>query len=582
MKVCIIGGGQSGLVTCKTFVEQGYDVVVLEKSRYNGMYYKIQEKDYFKWSSSKYVSGFSDFPIPEDYPIWMKIGDYIQYLESYKQHNQLDRYIQYNTKVVNCKPLQNSWQVDYIHDGRKGSYIVDKLIVCTGLNSVPKLPQDIGLHNFKGLILHSDDIYQGMNQETWQTTLQGKRILLLGGGESAFDIGHLCLSYTDQLYFSSKHYIEWFPDFGYSREFLEKSPACARMLQSQFIEKTPFVLPSDTMLSWLEYALPTPMSGIWHEYGRYILKLHLKCSGGDAYTKRCVHDHPELCKINTTPNSLFKKYVVKRTPFYCDLHANKVHVVHYPARVEGKKVYLHNGDVVDDIDIIICATGYQKTFDFLEESLYINLDHKPDFLIKKMVPTHQQNIAFVGFARPTMGSINNVAEMQSWWLSLFFKGRLKYTHRDYAWARPQDPLSVENQHVDTIVIGNYYYKDLALDMHIYPNMTQLFFTKPRLWFHIMHSTIHPMVFRLQGHFYHDQAERMYLQTLPSVRRITETSMLTYYFLFIIMHTIFILITVVFSLVLVYILKKLGVISSVWPYFVLFSIVGLVYTYHYWY
>lgn len=36
MKVVIIGGGQSGLVTCKTFVESGYDVVVLEKSDKNG------------------------------------------------------------------------------------------------------------------------------------------------------------------------------------------------------------------------------------------------------------------------------------------------------------------------------------------------------------------------------------------------------------------------------------------------------------------------------------------------------------------------------------------------------------------
>lgn len=29
--ICIIGGGQSGLVTCKTFIEQHKNVVVLEK-----------------------------------------------------------------------------------------------------------------------------------------------------------------------------------------------------------------------------------------------------------------------------------------------------------------------------------------------------------------------------------------------------------------------------------------------------------------------------------------------------------------------------------------------------------------------
>ena len=38
MKVIIIGGGQSGLVTCKTFVENGLDTVVLEKGDTNGLF----------------------------------------------------------------------------------------------------------------------------------------------------------------------------------------------------------------------------------------------------------------------------------------------------------------------------------------------------------------------------------------------------------------------------------------------------------------------------------------------------------------------------------------------------------------
>ena len=61
MKVVIIGGGQSGLVACKTFVESGYNVVVLEKSDKNGLFNNILEKEIFKWSSSKFVSGFFRF-----------------------------------------------------------------------------------------------------------------------------------------------------------------------------------------------------------------------------------------------------------------------------------------------------------------------------------------------------------------------------------------------------------------------------------------------------------------------------------------------------------------------------------------
>lgn len=60
MKVCVIGAGQSGLVSYKTFVEAGYNVIVLEQSGTNGLYHNIKEKDYFRWSSSRYISGFSD------------------------------------------------------------------------------------------------------------------------------------------------------------------------------------------------------------------------------------------------------------------------------------------------------------------------------------------------------------------------------------------------------------------------------------------------------------------------------------------------------------------------------------------
>jgi L-2-hydroxyglutarate oxidase LhgO len=53
--ICIIGGGQSGLVTCKTFIESGKSVIVLEKCKDGiGMFSTIKEKNSFKWSTSLY------------------------------------------------------------------------------------------------------------------------------------------------------------------------------------------------------------------------------------------------------------------------------------------------------------------------------------------------------------------------------------------------------------------------------------------------------------------------------------------------------------------------------------------------
>ena len=55
-----------------------------------------------------------------------------------------------------------------------------------------------------------------------------KRILLLGGGELAFDIGHLVLDFTNQLYFTSKNYTEWFPNHGWTKEYQKKYESCLK------------------------------------------------------------------------------------------------------------------------------------------------------------------------------------------------------------------------------------------------------------------------------------------------------------------------------------------------------------------
>ena len=60
MNLVIIGGGQSGLVTCKTFIENNFKVLLLEKgNKKNGLFSNVLEKEYFRWSSSRYISGFS-------------------------------------------------------------------------------------------------------------------------------------------------------------------------------------------------------------------------------------------------------------------------------------------------------------------------------------------------------------------------------------------------------------------------------------------------------------------------------------------------------------------------------------------
>jgi hypothetical protein len=332
--------------------------------------------------------------------------------------------------------------------------------------------------------------------------------------------------------------------------------------------------PTDTFLNYIEYSLPTPISGLWHEYGRLLVNL-IPGTGPFNKTKQyCSHHHHKLCNMTKTPNNLFKKYVVKRTPFLCDIHDNKVNIVKYPKQFKNKSVIIEENEI-KDIDIIICATGYKMKFDFLDEKYYKTK------LIKKMVPNNDNSIAFIGFTRPTMGSLINIAEMQSWWVSLYFQNKLKYEIRNYKWARFQDPLNIKNDHINTIVIGNYYFKDLALDMKINPNLVKLFFTNFNLWVHIMTNSIHPTIYRLNGHFKHKNAEKILYYMYPSFKErlndkySNKKYTILYYFMFVLFHIIFIMSIFLFTK---FVLLKHKRLKKRW---ILFSILFVLYSYNNW-
>jgi len=526
--ICIIGSGQSGLTTCKTFSEKNYNVIVLEKCvDCNGMFSTIQEKNYFKWSTSRHMSGFSDFPIDKNIPTWFTIQQYVDYLNLYKKQFGLEKHIQYNSHVVKCRQnTEEEWVVTYINknNNSRQELICKKLIVCTGLNQTPKFP-DI-TQNFKGELIHTEEVYRRMNKVDWRNKFENKRVLLLGGGESAFDIGHIIATNTDDLYYSTKNYIEWF----YTGSELEVNKERAKNINDKcFVHKnlaTPN-LPTDTQLNYAEYSLPEPMSEFWHNYGRTII---LGLTRGFECGK-CTHSNKKLCEINETPENLFKKYVVKRTEFLLDIFENKAKVVYYPYKIEGNTVYTKE-EVIENVDIIVCASGFKKQFPFLDESVY------KGELIKKIIPKNTTNIAFIGFARPTMASIASVAEMQSWWTELYFQNKLNYTIRKPTF-RDHDVLNLSNDHIDTLVIGCFYMKDLAKDMNIEPHMFYLLFTDFELFKKIYTGSCHPMIYRIHGIKSYDKGRDVLMDTLPDFEDHNSGSKV-YFLMFVVYHILFIL------------------------------------------
>jgi len=524
--VCIIGSGQSGLVTCKTFSEKNKNVIVLEKSsNFNGMFHEIKETNYFKWSTSRTMSGFSDFPMDKSLPHWFTIQDYIDYLSSYKTHFNLEKYIQYNSNVIKCEYQPNAeWIVTYetqqIGYNQIHSLKCKKLIVCTGLNQYVKFPQIT--NNFTGKIIHTKDVYK-MSKNEWDLTFSNKRVLLIGGGESAFDIGHIITQRSKNIYFTTKSYIEWFPEGVINKDQISRIQRLENKCFMTFSSEAK--TPTDTNLLYAEYSLPEPISELWHRKGRWLLQsIFGSCT-------KCSHQHSKLCDKTETPDDLFIKYVVKRTDFMLDIFENNVNIIKYPYAINNRTVYSTDGEI--EVDIIVCATGFKKTFQFLDEKIVTSK------FIKKIIPEKNNNIAFVGFARPTMGSISAIAEMQSWWVYNFFGNTLNYKIRTPLF-RMKDPLDITNDNIDTVVIGCYYLKDLAKDMNIEPNMVYLFFTDNELFRKIYTGSCHPMIYRIHGDKYYNGSRDILINTFVDFNKDRSFLEKVYFYLFLVFHLVFII------------------------------------------
>jgi len=171
-----------------------------------------------------------------------------------------------------------------------------------------------------------------------------------------------------------------------------------------------------------------------------------------------------------------------------------------------------------------------------------------------MVLKNKTNIAFVGYARPTMGSIASIAEMQSWWIESYFANRLSYRIRNPIF-RFKDPLNLDNEHINTLVIGCYYLKDLAKDMNIEPNMIWLFLTDFELFKKIYTGSCHPMIYRIHGEKAYPESRNVLINTFYDFDNEKSNIEKKYLFIFVVLHILFVIFIGILSYFLTFLFGK---------------------------
>jgi thioredoxin reductase len=348
-RYCIIGAGAAGLAALRRLHDAGITCEALEAGVGVGGLWRGGPADspIFRGTcaiSPKSVQAFADFPMPADYPDFPHHTQMLAYLERYAEHHDLVRHIEFDTRVARVEPAGECWSVT-LQD--HSSRLYRGVLIASGKHDKPYMPPFTG--SFDGEVRHAR-YYDGPED------LAGKRVLVIGAGQSAVDLVIDSAKVSERVFHSSRRGLFAMPRYLLGRPFEEH-------LQSELPLKpvlTPILLP-------LLRRLGAPPSGCG------MPKVHF----------RNGFPHP------TVGREVFRLY-------------QEGTVVHKPdvSGFAGRSVHFGDGTEAN-VDIILCATGYAIDYPFIDRKLlnWSGSAPRPDLYLHTFPPDHD-SLFVLGMMQP--------------------------------------------------------------------------------------------------------------------------------------------------------------------------------------
>ncbi|NXD82935.1 FMO1 monooxygenase, partial [Halcyon senegalensis] len=403
MRVAVVGAGVSGLVAIKCCLEEGLEPTCFEQSQDIGGLWRYTEHieagrpslyPSVISNTSKEMSAFSDFPYPEDFPVFLPNALLLDYLRRYAERFGLREHIKFGATVISIRKrldfaTTGQWDVVTEADGKQTSHIFDAVMVCSGNFSEPFLPLHCfpGIEKFQGQYFHS-------RQYKHPDVFQGKRVLVVGMGNSGVDIAVEASRVAAKVTISTRQ--------------------GAWLLSRVFDYGYPWDMVFNTRLMYLiRNSLPGPLARGLINY---------------KVNQRFNHENyglqPEKRYFLPVLNDDLPSYIL----------TGRITIKPGVKEFKNNSVVFHNCPEEEPIDIIVFCTGYNVSFPFLEEAL-VKVEDKHASLYKYVFPTHLERptLAVLGLIK-TLGAMMPVAEMQARWVTRVFKGRRAspYLHQPYS------------------------------------------------------------------------------------------------------------------------------------------------------
>ncbi len=363
-RIAVIGAGPSGITAGKNLLQVGLrNIVIYEKNDQvggNWLYSpRLSHSSVFETThiiSSKKLSQYADYPMPDDYPDYPSHKQLLAYFQGYADHFGVTPYIRFNTEVTKAeKQPDETWKLT-LGDGTVEHF--DYLLVANGHHWNPRLPNYPG--EFTGQFLHAHDFKSA-------APFKDQRVLVIGGGNSACDIAvETCrVSAFTGISMRRGYYI---------------SPKFAMGQPADVLNARVMGIPA-----WIRLPL---------------LRLTLWLNVGDYASYGLERPKHSLLGAHLTVNSELLYFI----------RHGKIHPRRDVARFEGKQVHFVDGKV-EEYDSVIAATGFIITFPFFDKNFIDYSEGDVPLYLRVFHPDHP-SLFFIGLLQP-LGCIWPLADLHA-------------------------------------------------------------------------------------------------------------------------------------------------------------------------